>query len=298
MAIPETQLETWCNPGALATSAQAYGSIKSALAHQNAGLTYPNPEIYLQGSYGNSTHIYAESDVDIVVQHNASWGRDLSVLSQVEQQRYNGHFVTATYGNPQLRSDVLRALQRYFGSGAVTSGPKAIKVKTPNGRTVDVIPALEYRKYHSFQSPQIQSYTSGIKFEDSSGRTIINFPKQHMKNGELKNSKNRTDGRYKQAIRMFKNMRTHMVDHGSLADGGAPSYFIECLLYNVPDALFVPSRRQTFENIWNYLSNTIPTDRAVCQNEQTLLFGNSSEQWTTAAAATFLQGLRTLWETW
>src|SRR5215831_7430538 len=104
MAIPERQLDTWCNPGAITTSSQAYASIRAALSHQNAGLTYPNPEIYLQGSYGNKTNIYAESDVDVVVQHNLSWMRDLSRLPFNQQQLYHNHFINAAYNISQHRA--------------------------------------------------------------------------------------------------------------------------------------------------------------------------------------------------
>ena len=183
MPIPETQLETWCNQGAITTSAQAYASVKAALGHANSGLSYPNPEIYLQGSYGNRTNVYADSDVDVVVQHNLSFRRDLSRLPLTQQLLYNNNFEAASFGAKEHRVEVLRALQRYFGAVPVVSGPRAIKVTTPNGRTVDVIPALEYRDYDRFATPSDQSYTAGICFDDSAGQMIVNFPKQHIQNG-------------------------------------------------------------------------------------------------------------------
>jgi hypothetical protein len=33
---------------------------------------------------------------------------------------------------------------------------------------------------------------------------------------------------------MFKAARNHLVENDAIGDGIAPSYFIECLLYNVP----------------------------------------------------------------
>ena len=298
MPIPESQLETWCNPGASTTSAQAYASIKAALAHTNSGLSYPNPEIYLQGSYGNETNIYAESDVDVVVQHSHSWRRDLSRLPLNQQTVYNNQVCIANYGVAEHRAEILRALQRYFGAAAVIPGTKAIKVTTPNGRVVDVIPALEHRNYLRCVGPYDESYIEGISFDDSMGRTVVNFPKQHITNGEAKNAAGRTDGKYKQTIRMFKNARSCAVDRGLLGTDVAPSYFVECLLYNVPDIMFVAGRQRTFEDVWNYFWQQLPVGTAVCQNDQLVLFGTSPEQWSTQHAVHFLNALKELWNTW
>lgn len=298
MAIPESQLETWCNQGAITTSSQAYASIKAAIDHVNSDVKNRNPEVYLQGSYGNSTNIYAESDVDVVVQLNSVWGRDLASLPASQQQAYAASVDNATYGAKQFRSDVLKSLQKYYGTQKVKTGPNAILVTTPNGRTVDVIAALEYRNYIYFYSSNSQLYVPGVKFENASGSTIINYPKHHIQNGEDKNSPARTNWRYKQTVRMFKNARSHLINNHKLAADVAPSYFVECLLYNVPDNLFTGDRQQTFSNVWNFLWSKIDTTTAKCQNEQGLLFGDSPQQWTLNKAFVFLNELKDLWNNW
>src|SRR5215468_5404199 len=116
MAIPESQLETWCKQGAITTSSQAYASIKAAIEHVNSDVKSLNPEVYLQGSYGNNTNIYAESDVDVVVQLNSVWGRDLVALPVSQRQAYDASVEDAIYGTKQFRSDVLKSLQRYYGT--------------------------------------------------------------------------------------------------------------------------------------------------------------------------------------
>jgi hypothetical protein len=82
MAIPESQLETWCNQGATVTSSAAYTSIKAALGDPKSKVRDLNTEIYLQGSYGNTTNIYADSDVDVVVQFNSVYSWDVSSLAR------------------------------------------------------------------------------------------------------------------------------------------------------------------------------------------------------------------------
>jgi hypothetical protein len=51
-------------------------------------------------------------------------------------------------------------------------------------------------------------------------------------------------------------MRNHMLREGLLPDGVAPSYFVEGLIYNVPDANFGGNYKDTFVNCFNWLVNT------------------------------------------
>jgi len=67
MPIPESQLETWSKPGSVAQSRDTYATIKRALENTNATYASRNFEVFLQGSYGNDTNIFAESDVDVVM---------------------------------------------------------------------------------------------------------------------------------------------------------------------------------------------------------------------------------------
>ena len=66
MSIPLAQLETWSGQGAIKTSKDTYATVNAALEDANAKYTDRNFKIFLQGSYGNDTNIYAESDVDVV----------------------------------------------------------------------------------------------------------------------------------------------------------------------------------------------------------------------------------------
>jgi hypothetical protein len=45
-------------------------------------------EVFLQGSYGNDTNVWVDSDVDIVLKHTGAYYRDLSQLPQDQQTRY------------------------------------------------------------------------------------------------------------------------------------------------------------------------------------------------------------------
>ena len=50
-----------------------------------------------------------------------------------------------------------------------------------------------------------------------------------------------------------------------IGQGLAPSYFVECLLYNAPDSAFQSSFQGTYRSVVNWLVQA-DLDRLVCQN--------------------------------
>ncbi len=286
MAIPETKLTTWSNPGATTTARRTHESIRAALDDYN----WPDNidfEIYLQGSYKNDTNIRGDSDVDVVVQLRSSVFHDLTD----EQCRRLGFGVTS-YNWMEFKRDVVDALNDYYGAENVQLGNKAIKVNT-SYLPADVVVCQEYRKYRSLN---VNDFTEGMMFYVSNEiRRIENYPKIHYNNGVTKNS--RTNGWYKPTVRLFKNARTYMINQGLIPDNLVPSYFLECLLYNVLSSSFGTNYETTFCNIVNWLS-AANLNNFVCQNEQQNLFGDLPAQWVVAHANRFVGALINLWNTW
>ena len=95
---------------------------------------------------------------------------------------------------------------------------------------------------------------------------------------------------------MFKAARNRLVEKGVLKKEDAPSYFIECLLYNVPDNLFASKLAPTYADILGWLKTAKLKDFQ-CQNGQVLLFGPGWEQWTVRKSRAFVRALQELWET-
>jgi len=93
-----------------------------------------------------------------------------------------------------------------------------------------------HRRYTDFSGGQDGSYFEGISFFAADGTRIDNFPDHHSQNLTAKHQA--TASRYKPAIRIFKNIRSKLIERGLLLKGEAPSYYIEGLLYNVPNELF------------------------------------------------------------
>jgi hypothetical protein len=92
-------------------------------------------------------------------------------------------------------------------------------------------------------------------------------------------------------------MRSRLVADGAIAKDTAPSYYIEGMLYNVPDEKFGSCYGDTFCNCVNWL---IQTDRSQlnCAHEQYRLLGNSNVQWPSEKCTSFLNALVTQWKSW
>jgi hypothetical protein len=80
MPIPESHLDVWSHQGSVVQSRDTYHTLRTALCAANAPYAGKSYEVFLQGSYGNDTNIYAESDVDTVIRLDAIFGYDLSGL--------------------------------------------------------------------------------------------------------------------------------------------------------------------------------------------------------------------------
>ena len=291
MTIPESQLSRWSHHGAQDSSKRTHEAIRRALdAYQwPPGMTR---DFYLQGSYRNDTNIRGDSDVDVVVEMTSTVKYDTNSLSHYEQGLVSASFQPATYDWNDFRREVLKALQSGFGSRMVGHGNKSIKLKAnPPRLAADVVVCMEHRQYTSRYS-----YVEGITFYAlHDKRWIINFPKEHFKNGAAKSA--RTGDRYKRTVRMFKNARNHLESTGRVSASLAPSYFVECLLYNAPDSAFRYSFQETYRSVVNWIVQN-DLDELVCQNGQQRLFGSSPEQWSVVDAKSLGNQLASLWNDW
>lgn len=299
MPIPESQLETWSHQGAVTTAKVTHESVRHALSASTSPVRDKNFEVYLQGSYKNSTNIRGDSDVDIVVQLNSTFQGNIGRLTEEEKRLYEVAYDDATYLWRDFRADVLQALRTYYGAGVVSGGNKALKVARGSNRLpADVVVCLQHRKYQRFRSQSDQRYIEGISFYTiKENRRIINFPKSHYDNGVQKNKDDRTNGWYKTTVRIFKNARTYLVNHDVILEDLAPSYFLECLIYKVPDEKFGGSYQDTFWDVLDWLSEA-DLESFLCQNEQLPLFDGTDEQWSVGNAQLLIEELIHLWDNW
>ena len=100
-------------------------------------------------------------------------------------------------------------------------------------------------------------------------------------------------------IRTLKNMRSHLVANGALEAGAAPSYYVEGLLYNVPDEKFGSSYADCFVNAFNWIQSEGDKTKLLCANEMYyLLRDNSSTCWPKESGEAFINAAIDLWNNW
>lgn len=286
MAITNQQFETWARQGAITTSKATGESIKRAINSYGGfpdGVTY---DVYLQGSYKNNTNIYSESDVDVVVQKTGAFYNNL----KQDQEDALG-LVTNNYGFSDFRSDVLRALGAYYNLGDINPDNKVVKLApSSNRRPADILICSSYREYYRVEH---DTFHEGVYFRTTqTNETCYSFPERHYENAVRKNQD--CNRNFKSMVRIFKNIKRTLVDRGDLEAKTAPSYYIECLLGNVPSENFEGSYSENFANILVYLAND-SLDDFMCLNGLRSMWGDGNEKWSKRKALEFLQNTLNLW---
>lgn len=297
MPIPESQLETWSHQGSITQSSNTYNSIKNILEATTTPYAGKNFKVFLQGSYGNDTNINAESDVDIVIRIDDCFFSDLDALSDEEQAAHKQAFGDAAYTHVDFKRDVLSVLTDQYES-AVKAGQKAIAIDASGSRRkADVIVATQFRRYFSFRSTSDSEYVEGICFFNAAGEQIANYPKQHSAN---LTAKHQASSKWlKPMARVLKNMRSRMIDDGLIKVGVAPSYYLEGLLYNVPNDKLTSSYEHCVVNTLNWYQQEAKKVDLVCANEQYYLLGDSSHTcWPQANCDAFVEAAVKLWNEW
>lgn len=296
MGIPESQLDTWSHQGSITQSSGTYNAIKSALEIADSPYADKDYKVFLQGSYGNDTNIYAESDVDIVIQMNNTFYHDLTKLPDAQKQAFKAAHSDAEYSYDSFKKDVLTVLSDKYGND-INSGDKAISIAANGGRRkADVIAAVQYRRYQKFVNTSDQLYDEGICFFSSSGEQIANYPKYHSDNLTTKHQN--TQKWFKPMARVLKNLRGKLIEEKVIANGVAPSYYLEGLLYNVPDDKFTTSYEDCFVNCINWIQEA-DRSKFVCASERYyLLWENSPVTWRALKCDEFLAATVKLWNQW
>jgi hypothetical protein len=298
VAIPESQLDIWSHQGSITNSSNTYNAIKNVLEAGDTPYSARDYEVFLQGSYGNDTNIYAESDVDIVIRLNECWLTDLDDLSEDQKVAYKQWVVDAKYGLPDFKKDVLSVLKGKYANDVKDDGDKAIMIAANgNRRKADVIVAIQFRRYRSFVSSSNQQFTTGMCFRNKAKELIANYPKQHSANLTTKHQG--TGNWLKPMIRILKNLRGKLIDDGLLKAGIAPSYYLEGLLYNVPSDKFTTSYQHCFINAMNWIQKEADKEKLLCVNEQYyLLRENSHVCWPPSNAGAYLNAAIKRWNNW
>ncbi|MGW6930745.1 hypothetical protein ACWGE0_11815 [Lentzea sp. NPDC054927] len=240
-------------------------------------------EIFGQGSRVNNTYIEHASDIDLVLMLKMPFESNIDVLGGPGIGGCEDSCQADLYRWEEFREDVMAALAESY---VVSMGRRCLNVDDPDslfGEMVDILLATEYRLYFGSPAPGVVAYEQGVFFRDREGRAIVNFPKQHRRNGDQKNRC--TGGRFKEVVRLAKRARRLAEWEHMIVEGTAPSYLLECLLYNVPDHVYrTSSLEQAYLGAIEWLRRCHREDPVTfaglqCQNGINRLFGKSPDQW-------------------
>jgi hypothetical protein len=288
MALSSKQIREWSQRGDPIQAWYSYEMVQGSLTQGKLEGTW---SVYPQGSYANKTNIAADSDVDLVVALTSSFYPNKEDLSLIEREEYDKYYEQAERTWRDFRDAVTRILRQNFW---VVEGSKAVKVRSgPIRLPADVLIALEHRHYKSFLSFEGQIFVDGVQFYRSGDHKIVNFPKQHREACAAK--ERRTAENYRNVVRVAKNARNALIadDRSQVGPGTAPSYFLESLLWNVPDLYFSDGPCKAYPQAIRWLdANQRELWKMEFPNGRGRLFGNTSDaSWSQSSAKQIIGGL-------
>lgn len=271
MNITEQQLINWSKPVSTSEDQRCQNAINQITVALKA--KFDNKiSIFLQGSYRNNTNVRLNSDVDIVMRYNDAFYPDLQRLSENDKATYNAQRISAGYDFDELKADTQAALKTVFTTD-VERKNKCIQVNGNTYRiTADVIPCFVLKRFKTLQTIEAE----GIKFYSDDNHEIISFPNQHYTNGTLKTEQ--THRLYKRMVRILKTINYRLIDNETISDKLVSSFFIECLVYNVPNGNFVSGNyTQTLRNVIAKIYEDMKNNADYTEVNQLLwLFGNKN----------------------
>ncbi len=252
--------------------------IQRAIA-SSAEIESSKVRVYVKGSYASNTNVRRDSDVDVTVEWTGwSYIRRHTTVKDKTNAELG---ITPTTEGPtpaDFRAQIERAMVATFGVPAVdTTGNKAITVsRSTDSLDADVVPCFSLSFYHGPRNVH-----PGHRLWPKSGGVIDNFPQQNLDNGRGKN--NRTSRRYKQIVRCLKRLEGELVAQGKIPRE-YPGYLVECMLYNIPDAVFtkdatlLSSLRSCLAILWGGLREEATYNSWEEVNELLMLFRGRSHR--------------------
>lgn len=275
-------LSRWVQPSSDHEKAQQDRAERMVREAISASPAFSNSEvsIYTKGSYPNNTNVRRDSDVDVVVEL-----QDCQYYDYLPGVSPAASYASAYPGpwTPQSwRSAVTKALEERFGTSSVAPGKIAINVKAVEGSrpSADVVPSFNYVRYDD--PNQESSHVGSCVFPSDGGPKVVNYPRQQLENGRWLNTL--TGQRYKKFVRALKNAENTLVANGEMED--LPSYFMECLVYNVPPTVLRQGDNlddgfaATLAHLWRELSGGDAERNYHEPNELKWLFKGQASKWT------------------
>ncbi|MYV73310.1 hypothetical protein GT352_05045 [Streptomyces sp. SID1046] len=238
-----------------------------------------------KGSYPNKTNVRGDSDVDIMVRLNAPFHSD-----GLAGWWFGPPQPPGPWTKDKLREEVHSALTNQLG-WVDANHNLAFYVPEVRGSppSIDVVPCFKWVVY-DFSVPGGRLEGS-VVYGRHDGKRVINWPELQLANGRAKNDK--TNLRYKFVVRVLKSVENDLAEAGVVE--ALPSYFSECLIYNVPNHVFLAGDfddavRASLQEVYRQLTETwFGSLRMLEPNGIKKVFGER-QKWTEKHARELIKG--------
>lgn len=223
------------SPSFVTRAVSHHTNITALIVDPHGPASMLSPKCFLQGSYKQDTAIYTINDIDIVVLcelwQPGSGGSGARSWSRDE--------IFATVAAPLLNDGRYRDKVRFH------SGSMCIKVDL--GIKVEILPVVFKTGNNDPQSEPFRLYrVASSQWEDG-------YARYHQGWLSHKNNFEKTNGNFKPAIKVFKHLRSRFGLE-------TVSFHIECLLYNLPDYLFLGGPADYIPSLLNYIASFSVSD--------------------------------------
>ncbi len=271
--------------------------LKRAVVNASYVAPYFNPEdvtIYLQGSYASKTNIKFQSKIEVIVELNKTHEYDYETMQQSDMKFRDDFFINFEhYFDVRRFKQVLVDELKKLLNTKVIINPTTILVPSSSKlqHAVDIFPCFKYRFYNENGG----SIRCKLVYDEKLDEHFLMFTNLHAVNGNLKDSM--TQGNFKRIVRLMKNI----VAISAREDKNIHpirGYYIECLLYNVPNEMYYSSDNKlssVFLKIINWL-NFANLNEFVCQNQIWSLWGNADGFWNQYDARQFINDIIEFYE--
>jgi hypothetical protein len=225
---PSTTTET--------TAARELAAVRVLIESRVGASAVLEPSCFLQGSYGQQTAIYTLRNVNIVA------------LCRVWQLPNQGTGV----GEAWTRDRIFETIAQPFVNSLryrrrVRYGPTSMCVKIDGDVSLEILPAV-------YAAGNTDSESEPFRlFRPETAQWVDGFARYHQRWLARKNGTDKTGGRFIPAIKVLKHLRSHF-------GHDAVSFYIECLLFSLPDTVFTGGPADYIPRVLAEIASTSAAD--------------------------------------
>jgi hypothetical protein len=220
------------DPTAIGLAAREHARVTTLIESQTGPAAVISPTCFLQGSYKQQTAIHGINDVDVVA---------LCALWQPPQPGTGpGSIWNRDHIFDVIASSITKDVRF---ADKVSYKPDSMCIKVYGDVKIEVLPVVYTTNNNDSSKEPFRLY------RPSTGEWSDGFARHHQWFLSWKNGQDKTGCNFIPAIKVFKHIRTRFQLQ-------AVSFHIECLLYSLPDALFMGAPADYLSNLFSYISSS------------------------------------------